>query len=253
MVTHTKHTGVASALRMIVSSRARSNNAWPLIVRVIQDEVRARRVRRDVDDVQQEVCIKLLRMEKMTVATDGAAIAFIRKATRNVIIDRIRRDGTRPQAVQWREGNDPLDRVAEKEDEHDSVDAMEAASAALLDRVLAEVDLRIEQSGKSIVERERSRLQAHARVLARLWGKSSAEIAVELNVPDASSACIQKWVERGLPVLLQAIDAIAHADQVHGEFGDQGLIEKLRVAIAKRRTDAGKPRATRRKAAKEAT
>ncbi len=245
-------TTVAAALRAVVSGESVPSSAWALIGRVIQAEVRACRMQRDGDDVQQEVCIKFLGAQNVTAETDAAAKAYIRTVTYRVIIDRTRRDKVRPQAVPWREGNDPLDRVATDDVEIRSIESIEAATEALLDRVLAEVDRLIEESGKPAAMRELNRNQAHARVLSRLFGKSTAEIAAELGVPDATNACVQKWVERGLPLLVQALDAVASGTTVGNEPDDRQLLDKLRHAISKRRTDAGKTRETRRKPSKGA-
>lgn len=247
MIVTTKHAGLAVALHSVMVGSDRSERSWRRMRLVMAEEVQARRFLHELDDVQQEVSIKLLRTTRpFSGDSDAAAYAFIRQVTKRTVIDRTRRQKVRPQALTWRAGDqDPLDRLGAPPVDTDATEELEAAAEDLLDRLLAEVDLLIEHSGKQATARELSRFSAHARVLSRLRARATAEIAVDLGRPEVTNACIEKWVERGLPLLLQALDQVA----VTAAADERRLIENLRVALAKRRTDAGKPRQSRRKPA----
>lgn len=246
MNTNMKHAGLARSLQAVMLGRDHSSRAWQPLQAVMQEEIRARRFQHDLDDVQQEVAIKLLTARKRFVGeTDAAAYAYIRRVTRHVVIDRIRRDKVRPRPQTWRIGDrDPLDQLASLPTDHaDPTADLEAAAEQLLDRLLSEVDVLIEQSGKQPTARELSRLQAHARVLSRIHGKPTQEIAAAIGRPDASKASVEKWVERGLPLLMTALDRLPVDDTGNGRL----VMDNLRGALSKRRTDAGKSRQSRRK------
>lgn len=245
MIDTTPHAGLASALRTAMTGHANAGKAWRAVHRVVDQEIRARRATQDIDDVRQEVSIRLLLAQNTFNSDhDNVATAFIRKVTRNVVIDRKRHAQRRPQALPFRDGDrNPVDTLPAPDPASDVTADLEAASELLIDRMLGEVDLLIEQSGVNATRRELMRLQAHARVLSCVRDKGSQEIAHALGAPDVSNACIQKWVERGLPILLQALERLAKT----AEPDERRVLENVTQAIAKRRTDAGKTRETRRK------
>jgi DNA-directed RNA polymerase specialized sigma24 family protein len=93
------------------------------------------------------------------------------------------------------------------------------------------------------LQRLKALLHARAVALRVLDGAGSAEIRSALDEPDVSEDVINKWVQRGRPVVLKMLD------QWQQEADEQQLriIENLRVQFGKRRSDAGKPRPGRRK------
>jgi len=240
MTAKPKHSGLATALGAVMTGRDRSKRAWQLVQSVMAQEIRARRYQHQLDDVQQEVAMKLLSARNpFSGDSDAAAYAYIRRVTNHAVIDRARREMLRPQPISWRTGDqDPLERVAAPMPDTNGLDDLEATADELLDRLLAEVDLLVEQSGKPAATRELSRLSAHARLLSRVHGMATLEIAQQLGRPDVSKACIEKWVERGLPLLSQALDRFTSG----AEPSQLRVIEQLRAALERRRTDAGKPR-----------
>ena len=237
----TRHVGLAAALSAVSRRDRLSDAAWPLVIAAITHEVRLRRARYDFDDVQQDVSLKLLRSNTGFVGdTDAAAVAYLRAVVRNVIIDLGRRDEVRPRAVPSREGETPLvDRVPAPDPDADTSHADgERAVEALLDRLLAETECMIERSGKHVVQRQNAWNAAQSTVLARIRGMEAESIATELGVPTASRACIHKWVERGRPLLLAALDQLATTADPAGLHA----MGNLRGILVKRRQDAGKAR-----------
>lgn len=114
--------------------------------------------------------------------------------------------------------------------------------AETLAEVEASLDRLLEARHASPAARIVPRAQARAR-LYRTLGLSLPEIVEALGMPEpVTDATLSKWIERGLPLLVEAIEAWA-AEAPHREALAEGLIARVEA----RRADAGKARPQRKK------
>lgn len=110
----------------------------------------------------------------------------------------------------------------------------------LLEQLEASIDVLLEARFDRPMERVVPRHHARARLL-RTLGHDLPAIRSALGV-EVSDAALSKWIERGLPTL---IEAIAHW---RGEDEDREVLAaRLREKVQARRGDAGKARLERRK------
>jgi DNA-directed RNA polymerase specialized sigma24 family protein len=131
-----------------------------------------------------------------------------------------------------------------------------AFSESALTELFAELEAALDQVLEDRFVRPLDRIlpRAHARArLLRAMGHGVPEIREALleSVPQAatvSDAAISKWIERGLPLLTDAIDLWEDA----GEGERDEMAKRLLERVEMRRADAGKPRHSRRKSAGEA-
>lgn len=246
-----KSTSLILALRAVVNDKSGDSRLWNVLLPVIANMLRRERSSRDAEEARQEVCLKLVRTKsQVTGTTDGEANVFLRLVVRSIVVGAIRRRASRPMLVNTAPDaeNDPYSTVATPEPEADVWDARAQIAEELMDRLRAEIEDRIVDNGQPLVKRELAWKQAQATLLARvgdgLGGVMGAkQIAEHLGVPGASAACIHKWVERGRPTVLEAIDALA----TDATADEAKWLDNLRGALAQRRKDAGAARPQRRK------
>jgi DNA-directed RNA polymerase specialized sigma24 family protein len=178
---------------------------------------------------------------------NGGAVRFLGSVLAGVIKDRYRRAKVRPRAAKHsgHDGDDdPYARIAAPVPAAaPSWDDQAALLEDLLDRARGEVDERIADSGKSAEHRQSASNYAEATLMARIRNMDSKEIARELGVPDTKSDTIAKWVERGRPWVLDALDALATDSAAE----EAQALAKLRDLVAKLRKDAGVARPDRKR------
>lgn len=236
---------LSHALRALVNDKRSTTASWSLLRPVIERQARPYGRQHDVHDVTQEVVINLLNTPRRFEGdTDGAAVSYLKRATRNVIIGRGRRDDVRPKASDQPNVDDPYAHIIIADDSEELTwDDQAALLEDLLDRVRGEVDERIADSGKSALHRQSASNHAEATLMARVRNMDSTEIARDLGVPDTKSDTIAKWVERGRQSVLDAIDALAR----DAPADESQALAKLRELVAKRRKDAGVARPGRKR------
>jgi DNA-directed RNA polymerase specialized sigma24 family protein len=113
----------------------------------------------------------------------------------------------------------------------------------LLEQIEASVDDALEARYERPIERVVPRHHARARLL-RTMGHDLPAIREALGV-EVTDAALSKWVERGLPILIDAIERWKGGDEDREAVATR-LLEKVQA----RRGDAGKARLERRKSAK---
>ena len=110
----------------------------------------------------------------------------------------------------------------------------------LLEQLEASVDVLLEARFARPMERVVPRHHARARLL-RTLGHDLPAIRSALGV-EVSDAALSKWIERGLPILIEAIECWQNEDEER-----EGVASRLLEKVQARRGDAGKARLERRK------
>jgi len=254
---------LVGALRAVVDRKVATNREWRVLAPVIEMHIRRAGRAQDLDDLRQSVYLKLLTTTSVVRANEnGGAVRFLESVLAGVIKDRYRRAKVRPRAAKrggHDDGDDPYARIAAPvPDASPTWDDQAALLEDLLDRVRGEVDERIADSGKSTEHRQSASNYAEATLMARVRNMDSKEIARALGVPDTKSDTIAKWVERGRPWVLDALDALATDATTGDAAADNALADaalsdeaqalaKLRDLVAKRRKDAGVARPERKR------
>ncbi len=225
-------------------ARAREQSDW----RAVEAFVRHSRATygQDGDDVVQETLIAMARHVADLDARDAAsAIAWATRIVRHKKIDLARaraREGKRAEA---RDGDasavDQLER-----DDGTPID--DRALAVLIEVVEEGIAARVESLGiASAADRQLKRMQARA-TLHRVLGQSTAHLRGVLALPPTfADDRLHKWVERGRPLLVAVLDALAWDH----EGAARGVFTALREAALARRVDAGLARPDRRKRTEE--
>jgi hypothetical protein len=120
----------------------------------------------------------------------------------------------------------------------------EGRLAALLTEIEEVLEELLEERFPAPAARILPRAQARARLL-RALELPLPEIAAALGLPEPpSTATLSKWIERGLPLLSQALDRWGARSLHHAP-----LAEAVRARVEARRADAGKDRPARRRGA----
>lgn len=243
------------ALRAVVDRKVATNREWRVLAPVIEMQIRRAGKAQDLDDLRQSVYLKLLTTTSVVKANEnGGAVRFLESVLVGVIKDRYRRAKVRPRAAKHNDddGYDPYARIAAPvPDASPTLDDQAALLDDLLDRVRGEIDERIADSSKSAEQQQSASNYAEATLMARVCNMDGKEIARELGVPDTKGDTIAKWVERGRPWVLDAIDALAIDAAPDAALSDDALsdeakaLAKLRDLVAKRRKDAGVARPDR--------
>ena len=191
------------------------------------------------DDARQAALLSVHRSVATMEASDPAgAAAWVRTIVQRKKIDLSRRDKRRRAlSLVGSEGED--------------LEIEGSASVTLSEGHLEGILLELEGALDRLLEerhpepRQRIMPRAHARArLFRALGHGVAEVRELLGWTEPlSDAVISKWIERGLPVLSDAIDRwIDEAPSARTELGER-LLERVEL----RRGAVGKPRHARRK------
>lgn len=201
----------------------------------------------EADEARQETLIAIGRaVGQMEAAVPLQAAKWIATIHRRKVVDGVRarrRDPARSGLD--REGDASLvDRL--EADDRPSVgpDAIARVVAALED----EIDAHLLEVERSAVKRQLHRTQARAAVHRLLLEADFDEIVRALDAGEALGRDrVYKWVERGRPVVLAALERWARRA---GEGSTEaGIADAIREIVEARRADAGQPRPSRRKGA----
>lgn len=171
-----------------------------------------------------------------------AAAKWVIVIRRRRAIDLIRQNARDPVArglsrLTDPEMDEPLTQISDAQLPDVAGDALDAIACSLQDAV----EGHLQASSMSAASRHMARQQARASIERILLGEELNTIIERLGGDERLSADrVYKWVERGRPTVLAAIDRWA-VDR------DESIVAALRELFEKRRADAGQPRPSRRK------
>jgi DNA-directed RNA polymerase specialized sigma24 family protein len=210
-----------------------SHAAWVTVDRFVKTVLPAAR---DADARQATLLSIHRRIDSLDATTSAAAGAWVRRIAHRKKIDAARRQRRAPLSLVGAEGE-----VLDVPTEGGSVSLDEERLGETLAEIEASLDRLLEERHPAPAARVLPRAQARARLL-RTLGLSVPEIAEALALPDRpTEATLSKWIERGLPLLVEAVE------RWQGEAPGRGpLAEGLISRIEARRSDAGRPRPGRR-------
>jgi DNA-directed RNA polymerase specialized sigma24 family protein len=193
-------------------------------------------------DARQKTLLAIHRgVGAMQAETPAGAARWVRRiAQRKRIDEAVRGRKTRPISLTAASGEE-LD-VPSPEAAAMVLD--EGRLAQLLAEIEAELDALLAERFASPAARILPRAQARSRLL-RTLDLPLPEIALALALPEPpSTATLSKWIERGLPLLSEAIERWGARSLRHAEFA-----AALRARVELRRADAGQDRPARRRGA----
>ena len=229
-----------AALKSLRSGDRGALAAWRAIDRYLSAKLPGARH----EDLRQAVLLAIHRGADRMQAEDAAgAAAWVRAIVRHKKIDAARAaKSRRALSLVTAEGGD-VEIASEG-----IVTVAESTLGDLLADVEAALDRVLSAEHPRALDRILPRVHAQARLL-RAMGHGVTEIRAELAIghpraAEVTDAAISKWIERGLPLLSRAIEA--WRAEVPDERAEIASLLLERVAL--RRTDAGKPRISRRKA-----
>lgn len=235
-----------AALRTLRSGdRAGAMAAWRALDRYLSTKLPGTRH----EDLRQAVLLAIHRgVDRMQAEDAASAAAWVRAIVRHKKIDAARAaKSRRTLSLVTADGGD-VEIASEG-----IVTVAESSLGDLLADVEVALDRVLTSEHPNAVDRALPRVHAQARLL-RAMGHGVAEIRAELAIghpraAEVSDDAISKWIERGLPLLTRAIEAWrAEAPDERAEIAKL-LLER----VAMRRTDAGKPRISRRKSVDDET
>ena len=236
-----------SRLRELPEGEAnRARGEW----RIIERWLRANELRgRDQDDVHQETLIAIARrVGRLEAEHAGAAVRWINTIRKRKFIDLIRHESRSPARLGLRRvSSDEVPSPVDLLERDDARPVDPEALELLVESVELAIGDYVDSAYTNAVDRQLRRLQGRA-VLHRVLGHDLAGIRAALALgPDLGDDRIYKWVERGRPVLLEALARMREG------ASEQGLeiVDVLSGLAAERRVDAGRPRVARRAKAGE--
>jgi len=205
----------------------------------------------DADEARQETLIAIGRgVTSMSATVPLQAAKWIVTIHRRKIVDHVRA-----------RKRDPAHRGLDRDAESPLVDRLEAddrrpLGPAAIARVIAtveeEVDGYLAETEPSPAERQLRRIQARAALHRHVLEADLEDLlrVLEADAPGRDAGPlgrdrIYKWVERGRPIVVAALDRWASRC---GEGSiEAGIAVAVREIVEARRVDAGKPRPDRRK------
>lgn len=222
------------ALRAIQRGEA-SHAAWAAVDRFVRTVLPSAR---DADARQATLLSIHRRAASMDATTPASAAGWVRQIARRKKIDEARSRKRAPLSLVGAEGE-----ILDVPTEGGSVALEEERLGETLAEIEACLDRLLEEKHAGAAARVVPRAQARARLL-RTLGLSVPEIADALALPEPpTEATLSKWIERGLPLLIEAIGRW----QREGA-GRELLAEGLIARVQARRADAGRARPSRRRA-----
>jgi len=226
------------AARSGARDRRREHDDW----RTVDAWLRRQRAAHDSDgdDLVQESLLSIARRIGELDARDGSsAAAWLSRIVRHKRIDRVRQRARQGQRVEPIADESPTDAIARD----DAWQLDDDAHVRLVQIVEEAITQQVATLTLPAAEGALRRTQARA-TLHRVLGASQTELRAALAIDDAvTNDRVHKWVERGRPVLVAALDRIVtDPDDVL-----RVLVDRLREVALERRIDAGIARPGRRK------
>jgi DNA-directed RNA polymerase specialized sigma24 family protein len=235
-------TPILTALRRIAacndtgSDRRRVERDWRTVYAHLAHAYPCRKAGDRADELLQNAALKVLRSVRgMTADTEAGARAWLARVLNNAYHDQLRaliRERHRRSEREVESLQSGADRLQEERLDHEQ----------LGHRLLHFVETELDAMKGGPIQRRKAELQARAALLRVREGEDTETIRGSLGEPDISDDLVNKWVERGRPIVLRGLDRwLKQAGEL--EKDDVRALHKL---FSLRRRDAGKPRPGRR-------
>ncbi len=206
----------------------------------------------DAEDARQEAMASLIRyIGGMRAESPVQAAKWLMTIVRRKHVDVARASARDPVTKALRaepRGPDAtplLDRIASDPQSRDGAPALARVVNLALEHVQAFLEETVRNPGKRLLRAA----QARATLLRLVYEQDAEAIVEALDYGEPiPKDRLYKWVERGRPTVLAALDRWEGSLQDEGD-GETMLpvIEALRELVGKRRADAGQPRPGRRR------
>lgn len=197
------------------------------------------------EELRQETMFAIARsVSRMEAAHPLQAAKWVATIRRHKKID-ARRAWHADPVARWLDRGEEraLDRVVAHE--HRPSIASNAVEQ-VIDQVLIEVDVMLSERERDPAQRHLDRLRARAAIRRLVLRADFDELLAALDAGEPLSPDrVYKWVERGRPIVLAALER--WAARAAEEPAELEIVRTLREIVEARRADAGQPRPGRRR------